>query len=138
LNNAARVWIQSRWTFVAFGKRAISRRYFESYVVDRRRAVVIKAMLKGKLVVPGSVFGKTRLAGNGVMALVAPVPVSAMGCEGLPGELSLSVTTPFRVPTAVGSNETVIVQFFPALSVVGQPLLIGKSPVLVTLVKLTE
>ena len=81
-----------------------------------------------EVVVPGVWPGNLRLLGNRVIALVAPTPVSAMICVGLPGQLSLRATDPFRVPAAVGLKLTVMVQFWPALSVVGQVLLSGKSP----------
>jgi hypothetical protein len=60
-----------------------------------------------------------------------------MVCVGLPGSLSLRITAPVRFPAAVGLKATAIVQVTPALSVLGQVLLSGKSPLLVMLVKVT-
>src|SRR5258708_39438883 len=64
-----------------------------------------------------------------------------MVCVGLPGQLSLRVTAPVRVPAAFGEKVTVIVQFCPGprgVGVVGQVWLWEKSPLLAMLVKVTE
>jgi hypothetical protein len=45
--------------------------------------------------------------------------VALIICCGLAGELSLSVTPPFRVPVVVGLKVTLIEELWPALSVLG-------------------
>jgi len=67
----------------------------------------------------------------------SPVPVSAMVCAGLPGELSFSVNPPFTVPCVVGVKLTVMVQFSPVLSVVGQVFVSPKTLLLTMLVSFT-
>ena len=55
-------------------------------------------------------------------ARVTPVPNRVIVWLELPGQLSLSVTAPERVPAAVGVNVTVIVQLCPAFRIVGHVL----------------
>jgi len=92
------------------------------------------------LLEPTGTFPRLRLAGVNPRAPVSPVPLSVMVCVGLPGQLSLRVTAPVRVPAAVGVNVTVIVQFCPGSSVVvvGQVLLWETSPLLAKPVKVAE
>src|SRR5579871_5200604 len=71
-------------------------------------------------------------------ARVSPVPVRLIVFEELPGQLSFSVTVPFSVPATVGANDTVIVQFCPAVNVVGHVLLWRKSALLAIDVNFTE
>lgn len=109
------------------------------FVMLTAAAPSLYSVMLWEVVVPGICAGKARLLGISVIALAAPTPVSAMVWLGLPGSLSLSVTVPVRVPAAVGLKATVIVQFRPALSVLGQVLLSGKSPLLLLmLAKVTE
>jgi hypothetical protein len=70
------------------------------------------------LVVPTFCAGYVLLAGVNV-AWGAPVPESETVC-GLLGELSVIVRVPVRVPTWVGVKVTLIMQFFPAASVLPQ------------------
>src|SRR5260370_41522375 len=81
-----------------------------------------------------------RLSDAGVKpsASVSPVPVSAMVCLGLPGQLSFSVTALFWVPATVGVKVTVIVQFWPEASVVRQVWLWENSPLAAMLLNCTE
>jgi hypothetical protein len=78
--------------------------------------------------------GNDALAGVSV-ACTVPVPDNATVC-GLLGELSVIVSVPVRVPTAVGVKVTSILQFFPAASVAPQGLVDvvwPKSPLVVML-----
>ena len=59
-----------------------------------------------------------------------PIPVSDKLC-GLPEALSVTVTEPDRVPTAVGVKVTLIVQLAPAASAVPHVFVWAKLPVLV-------
>src|SRR5258708_3395171 len=90
---------------------------------------------------PATTLPRFRDDGENPKARVTPVPVRVIVWLELPGQLSLRVTAPDRVPAAVGVNVTVIVQLCPALrvaGVVGQVLLSAKSPLLVMEVKVTE
>ena len=53
---------------------------------------------------------KFKLVGAKLMPAVTPVPVRAMVC-GLPVALSVTVIVPGWLPTAVGVNVTLMVQF---------------------------
>jgi len=92
------------------------------------------------LLEPTGTFPRLRLAGVNPRAPLSPVPLSVMVYVGLPGQLSLRVTAPVRVPAAVGEKVIVIVQFCPGSSVVvvGQVLLWEKSPLLAVLVKVAK
>ena len=61
---------------------------------------------------PTTTLPKLSDAGVNPSASVSPVPVSAMVCVGLPGQLSFRVTAPLRVPALVGVKVIVIVQLF--------------------------
>jgi hypothetical protein len=82
------------------------------------------------LVVPITWLPKLRLAGESIAIGAVPVPASDTLC-GLPEALSVTVTEPVRVPTAVGVKVTLIVQRAPAPSVVPQVFVWAKLPVLV-------
>ena len=85
------------------------------------------------LVPPTAVLAKVALAGVNV-ACALPVPVNDTLC-GLPPALSVKLIAPVRVPTCVGVKVTLILQFFPAASVLPQALeLMAKSPLGVMLV----
>ena len=68
--------------------------------------------------VPTAVFGKVALTGVS-LTCAPPTPESATVC-GLFPALSDRVKVPVRVPSAVGVNATMILQFFPAASVLPQ------------------
>ena len=59
--------------------------------------------------------------GNAVAELAVAVPVSAE-VWGLPVALSVIDKVPVKVPLAVGTNTTLIVQLVPDCKMVGQPL----------------
>src|SRR5690349_9345400 len=61
---------------------------------------------------------------------MVPVPVTGTVC-GLPGALSVRVSSALRVFFALGVNDTLMVQLLPANSEVPQVLVCVKSPVLV-------
>lgn len=74
-------------------------------------------------------LAKARLAGDKLTATV-PVPLNCAVC-GVFGALSLTVSVPVRVPSAVGVNLTEIAQLAPAASipgVIGQVEVCPKSP----------
>jgi hypothetical protein len=68
---------------------------------------------------------------------VVPVPVSPAVC-GLPEALSLMESAALRAPAALGLNVTLMVQFFPAATLVPQPLVWEKSPLLVPVIEMLE
>ena len=70
------------------------------------------------LVVPTISVANVALVGVS-LACTPPVPDRATVC-GLPGELSVSVNVPVRVPSWVGVNVTLIRQLFPAPNVLPQ------------------
>ena len=80
----------------------------------------------GALLVPGVWPGKLRLPANRVIALVAPIPVSAMVCCGAARAVVLS-GSPFRCgfPPRSAVKLTVIVQFCPALKRGGAGVALG-------------
>jgi hypothetical protein len=82
-------------------------------------------MFCAALRVPTAWLPKLKLVGERPMS--APVPVRGTAC-GLPIALSVIVMAPVRVPVAVGSNFTVIVQCDPALIEVPQLFVSEKSP----------
>jgi hypothetical protein len=75
------------------------------------------------LVVPTSSLVNVKLVGETVTGAV-PVPVRAIDC-GLLEALSVTVSDAVALPKADGVNVTVILQLFPAPSVLG---LIGHVP----------
>src|SRR5579871_1606432 len=85
------------------------------------------------LVVPTAWLEKVRLAGDTVRFTVAPCPVSAT-VRGLPGELSVMVSVPVRVPRADGVEVIWIAQLPPDAETLAQLLeAMEKSPLMVTL-----
>ena len=77
------------------------------------------------LVVPSTTVGYVMLAVDSFTS--DPVPVSAIDC-GLPTALSVIITLPVRVPTAVGVKVTEIVHLAPAITALPQVLVSLKSP----------
>jgi len=67
----------------------------------------------GPLAVPICWVGKVRLDGDTPRFTLAPCPLSAI-VRGLPGELSVIVSVPVRVPVVVGVNVTGIAQLVDA------------------------
>src|SRR5579862_3862437 len=68
---------------------------------------------------------------------VLPVPVRATDC-GLPVALSATEIDAVRVPTAVGANRTLIVQFPPAVTARSQVLDSEKSPAFAPVIVMLE
>jgi hypothetical protein len=85
------------------------------------------------LAVPTCCASKVKLAGE-VEAAGPPVPVPCKVTYcGLPGALSLTVSTPLDSPSAVGANATLSAQLAPGAIVEGQPFVSVKEPLAVTL-----
>ena len=84
------------------------------------------------LVVPIGWLTNVRLAGESVAIGAVPVPASDT-FWGVPDALSVTVTEPDRVPTAVGVKVTLIEQLAPAASVAPHVFVSAKSPLLVML-----
>src|SRR5690348_230549 len=81
---------------------------------------------------PGAALAGTRGSAIWGTGLGVPVPVRLTNC-GLPGALSVTVRSPFRVPSAVGVNVTLIVQLAPARTELPQLLFSAKSPLVAML-----
>ena len=64
---------------------------------------------------------------DGAIDKRVPVPVRVTTC-GLAPSLSVTVTVPYRWPTTVGLNATLMAQFAPGATLVPQVLLEMKSP----------
>jgi hypothetical protein len=95
---------------------------------------LVRVTLWAALAVPTSWLEKLRLDGDTVNAGAGrPVPANAI-VWGLLAAPSVTVTVPYRLPTAVGLNVTLIVQLAPAPRLAPQVLLSAKSPVAVRLV----
>lgn len=103
--------------------------------------LLVTVTLIGELVTPTTTLPKLTLVGERVTAdpAVAPVPETGSVC-GLPGALSATDTEALLDPEAAGLKVTLIVQFFPAATLVPQVFVWVKSPefvpVMVTLVML--
>src|SRR5580700_8383214 len=69
---------------------------------------------------PATTLPRLRDDGENPNARVTPVPVRLIVWLGLPGQLSLRVTAPERVPALVGVKVTVIVQLSPAFREIGR------------------
>ena len=85
------------------------------------------------LVVPTSWLENVRLAGDTARFTVAPCPLNAT-VRGLPGELSVMVSVPVRIPRTVGVKVTWIAQFPPDAETLAQLFdAMAKSPLMATL-----
>jgi hypothetical protein len=82
--------------------------------------------------------GKARLPGErAAPGIVSPVPVRLTLC-GLPAALSVTVTSAYRDPLAVGEKVAVMVQELPAASELPQLLVSLKSWMLTPVIPMLE
>jgi hypothetical protein len=72
--------------------------------------ILVRVTVLKVLTIPTVWFPKLMLVGESFTTGATPTPVSGTDC-GLSGALSVIVTAPVRVPSAVGVKITVIVQF---------------------------
>jgi len=78
--------------------------------VNGAAPVLLSVMLCAALVELTSWFPNVRLVGDRLTTAPSPVPLRPTLC-GLPAASSVIVIAPVRLPTAVGVNVTLIVQF---------------------------
>jgi len=95
--------------------------------------VLVRVTACAALVVPAAWLAKLTVVGKSVTAGANPTPASRMDW-GLSKALSVRVTEPLRLPTAVGANVTLRVQLASPATLAPQVVATAKSPVTVVFV----